>query len=300
MEKTGAGGFTLLELAVVIATVAVLTALLLPALAGTRPNTQAFQCLGNQRQLILAWQMYAQDNGDLLPPNDFPYNTMGPRDGTLKNWVFGSMAINIDSIDTSVLVNQKLTSLALYNTNPAVYKCPADTSLKLGHSRVRSVSMNESVGTRWYTAGLGGGTRVCAGAVCGEEVGGAWSDAPSYNDPDNHYRRFGKTSSFTAPGPSSTWVIMDENPYTINDPLLAIAMTPWIVDWPACYHGGGAGVSFADGHAELHKWVDCFASPIPPGVDPNNPNQYTVSAIDETAMPHKDLDWIQPRTTAHE
>ena len=65
IEKTGAGGFTLVELAVVIATVAVLAALLLPALAGTRPNAQAFQCLENQRQLILAWQMYAQDNSDI-------------------------------------------------------------------------------------------------------------------------------------------------------------------------------------------------------------------------------------------
>jgi prepilin-type processing-associated H-X9-DG protein/prepilin-type N-terminal cleavage/methylation domain-containing protein len=300
IEKTGADGFTLIELAVVIATVAVLAALLLPALAGTRPNTQAFQCLENQRQLILAWQMYAQDNSDILPPNDYPYNQAGTQDGTLKTWVFGSMAVSADAFFATELVNPKLSSLASYNTNPAVYKCPADTSLKLGHSRVRSVSMNECVGTRWYTAGLGGGTRVYAGAVCGEEVGGAWSDAPNYKDPDNNYRRFGKISSFTAPGPSSTWVIMDENPYTINDPLMAVPMTTWTVDWPACYHNGSASISFADGHAELHKWVDCFASPVPPGVDPNNPNQFTISAIDETGNPHKDLDWIQPRTTAHE
>jgi len=70
--KTGAGGFTLVELGVVIATLAIMVAVLLPALAGTRPNAQAFQCLENQRQLILAWQMYAQDNNDILPPNDYP------------------------------------------------------------------------------------------------------------------------------------------------------------------------------------------------------------------------------------
>jgi prepilin-type processing-associated H-X9-DG protein len=160
--------------------------------------------------------------------------------------------------------------------------------------------MNGCVGTRWYTAGLGGGTRVYAGAVCGEEVGGGWSDAPDYTDPDNHYRRFGKTSSFTAPGPSDTWVIMDENPYTINDALMAVPMTTYVVDWPANYHGGSAGIAFADGHAALHKWMDCFAPLIPQGVDPNNPNQYTISAIDETGKPHQDLDWIQPLTTARQ
>ena len=96
VKKTGADGFTLIELAVVIATVAVLAALLLPALAGTKPNTQAFQCLENHRQLILGWQMYAQDNSDILPPNDYPYMTAPPRDGTEKNWVFGSEAVTLD------------------------------------------------------------------------------------------------------------------------------------------------------------------------------------------------------------
>jgi prepilin-type processing-associated H-X9-DG protein len=297
VKKTGADGFTLLELAVVIATVAVLAALLLPALAGTRPNTQAFQCLENQRQLILAWQMYAQDNSDLLPPNDFPYNIVAVRDGTVKNWVFGSEAVSVDAVSTAILVNPQLSLLALYNTNPATYKCPADVSLTQGRfARTRSVSMNECVGTRWYSAGMGGGTKAYAGAYVGEAVGGGWSDAPTYKDPDNNYRRFGKTSSFTSPGPCDTWVIMDENPYTINDPLMAIAMTQYIVDWPASYHNGGAGIAFADGHAETHKWVDCFASPIPPGVDPNSPNPTGPTQVTGDS---KDLDWIQPRTTAH-
>jgi prepilin-type N-terminal cleavage/methylation domain-containing protein len=157
IEKTDVGGFTLIELSVVIATVAVLAALLLPALAGTRPNTQAFQCLENQRQVILAWQMYAQDNGDLLPPNDYPFNSAEPQDGSLKCWVFGSMAINVDKFFPAELVNLKLSSLAGYNTNPAVYKCPADTLKQQGHDRARSVSMNCAVGTRWWTAGLGTG-----------------------------------------------------------------------------------------------------------------------------------------------
>jgi prepilin-type processing-associated H-X9-DG protein len=159
--------------------------------------------------------------------------------------------------------------------------------------------MNECVGTRWYSAGMGGGTKAYAGAYVGEAVGGGWSDAPTYKDPDNNYRRFGKTSSFTAPGPSDTWVIMDENPYTINDPLMAIAMTQYIVDWPATYHNGGAGIAFADGHAETHKWVDELAQPIPPGVNPNNPNPMGPLSPGPVTFDSKDLDWIQLRTTAH-
>jgi type II secretory pathway pseudopilin PulG len=155
IEKTGAGGFTLVELGVVIATLAIMVAVLLPALAGTRPNAQAFQCLENQRQLILAWQMYAQDNNDILPPNDYPWKTQESRNGTEKNWVFGSMLVPLDMISTAVLVNPQLSLLALYNTNPAVYKCPADTTVVRNKIRARSVSMNCAVGTRWYMAGLG-------------------------------------------------------------------------------------------------------------------------------------------------
>jgi len=256
--------------------------LLLPALAGTRPNTQAFQCLENQRQLILAWQMYAQDNGDLLPPNDYPYMIQAPRDGTEKNWVFGSMLVPLDMINTSILVNPQLSLLALYNTNPAAYKCPADIFLSQGHSRARSVSMNCAVGTRWYTAG--------AGKPPGSPVGGAWLSG-SYSDPDPNYRTYGKITQMTKPGPSMTWVIMDENPDTINDPCLVIAMTQTLIDFPAKYHNGGAGMSFADGHTEMHRWVDAFAQNPPAG------SGGPVAGLPASAN-SQDLAWIQPRTSA--
>jgi len=74
-------------------------------------------------------------------------------------------------------------------------------------------------------------------------------------------------------------------------------MASVIVDWPANYHGGSSGISFADGHAEMHKWVDDFTPAIPPGVDPNNPNQFTTSTL-QASPGSKDLAWIQPRTTA--
>jgi prepilin-type N-terminal cleavage/methylation domain-containing protein/prepilin-type processing-associated H-X9-DG protein len=290
------GGFTLIELLVVIAIIAILAALLLPSLAKAKQRAQGILCMSNSRQIMLCWRMYADDNNDVLAPNDYPYNKPGPQDGTLKCWVFGSMAVNADKFFPAELVNQQLSSLAAYNQNPSLYKCPADILKQQGHDRARSVSMNSCVGTRWWTAAMGTGAPTPAIGPPGSSIGGGWSTG-SYADPNGVYRTFGKTSSFTVPGPSSTWVIMDENPYTINDPLMAIAMTPVIVDWPANYHGGSAGISFADGHSALHKWMDDFSPPIPKGVDPNNPNQFTVST--QPASPNsQDLAWIQPLTTA--
>jgi prepilin-type processing-associated H-X9-DG protein len=288
--KTGAGGFTLVELAVVIATLAVLIAVLLPALAGTRPNAQAFQCLENQRQLILAWQMYAQDNSDLLPPNDFPWKSYESRNGMEKNWVFGSMLVPLDMISTSILVNPQLSLLALYNTNPATYRCPADTSMVQGRPRARSVSMNCAVGTRWYSAGLGSPAGPYIGPV-GSPVGGGWLSG-FYADPDPNYRTYGKITQMTKPGPSMTWVIIDENPDMINDPSMAIAMTQVLIEFPATYHNGAAGISFADGHAEMHKWTDDFAQTLPLGTITGQGN--TIHPV----PPSHDSAWLQSRTSA--
>ncbi len=298
IEKTGAGGFTLVELAVIIATVAILAVLLLPALAGTRPNTQALQCMENQRQLILAWQMYAQDNSDILPPNDYPYTTAAARDGTVKNWVFGTMyriqdAIDAPGLGRGIQVNPALTSLAPYNTNPAVYKCPADTYLMQGFPRQRSVSMNCAVGTRWWSAGVGNGAPTPPpGVKPGDPLGGGWLVNP-YNDSQTTYRTYGKTSAMTKPGPSMTWIIMDENPQTINDGSIAISMAQVIVDYPANSHNGGAGLSYADGHAEVHKWSDAFANPTLSGAT-GGPGGPAAPA----PFPCQDLAYLQPRTSA--
>jgi prepilin-type processing-associated H-X9-DG protein len=292
IEKTGAGGFTLVELGVVIATLAIMVAVLLPALAGTRPNAQAFQCLENQRQLILAWQMYAQDNNDILPPNDYPWKTQESRNGTEKNWVFGSMLVPLDMISTAVLVNPQLSLLALYNTNPAVYKCPADTTVVRNKIRARSVSMNCAVGTRWYMAGLGSppGTPP-PGVRVGDQVGGGWLSG-FYADPDPNYRTYGKITQMTKPGPSMTWVIMDENPLTINDACMQMSMAQILVDFPGNYHNGAAGISFADGHTEMHKWTDDFAQTLPPSTIIGQ--GVTINPV----PPSHDLAWIQPRTSA--
>src|ERR1017187_2433731 len=224
-KKTRDDGFTLTELLVVIVTVAILALLLLPALAGTKPNSQAFQCLENQRQLTLAWQMYASDNNDILAPNDYPFTTCyytagAARQASMRNWVVGTMEQPLDAGNAAELLDPN-TLLSPYLTNTTVYHCPADNFIDPNSHKVhvRSYSMNSAVGTVWYSSS----TYTSGGPALGQPVQGGWLLGSAYNIGQTTWLTYGKTSSFTRPGPSDTWVIMDENPYSINDGSLDIS-----------------------------------------------------------------------------
>jgi prepilin-type N-terminal cleavage/methylation domain-containing protein/prepilin-type processing-associated H-X9-DG protein len=263
-------GFTLIELLVVMATVAILATLLLPALAGTKPNSQSFQCVENERQLVLAWQMYAEDNSDLLPPNDYPYLTTyatqsAANQAKMKNWVVGTMAQPFDGMDRpNVFGKSELldpnTLLSPYQTNRSVYHCPADNFIDPSFNgvRVRSYSMNSAVGTIWNSSSaMGGGDS----RPVGSPVGGGWLPGAFYNSAQNTWLTYGKMSSFSRPGPANTFVIMDENPLSINDGSLSVAAvaipgSTYLISWPSGNHNGAAGISFADGHVLFHKWLD--------------------------------------------
>src|ERR1035441_5772852 len=148
-NNTREDGFTLTELLVVIVTVAILALLLLPALAGTKPNSQAFQCLENLRQLTLGWQMYAEDNNSKLVPNGqqstqpttFPDSRILPG-GPWVQWCPGNM--NAFSLYATNYI--QAGCIYPYVKTMNVYKCPADQSfLKFGlniYPKVRSYSMN--------------------------------------------------------------------------------------------------------------------------------------------------------------
>src|ERR1700690_3205573 len=139
----GCGGFTVVELLAVVVTVAMLAAVLLPALAGTKSDPRAFQCLNNQRQLILAWQMYAADNNGLLPPNDYPFSiswllSSAATRSQMNNWAAGTMT-TLDAYSLAPLTSTN-TVLSTYISNPKIYHCPADnyiTSNSGGKTHVR-------------------------------------------------------------------------------------------------------------------------------------------------------------------
>jgi prepilin-type N-terminal cleavage/methylation domain-containing protein/prepilin-type processing-associated H-X9-DG protein len=238
-KKTRNDGFTLIELLVVIVTVAILALLLLPAIAGTKPNSQAFQCLENLRQLTLGWQMYAEDNtGKLAPNGDQVTQATTPTDpsylsgGANFQWCPGNM--NPFSPYATNFV--QAGCIYPYVKTMNVYKCPADQSgTKFGpffYPHVRSYSMN------CYLSPILG--------------------PPSDAWPSVGTKNFFKDTDMIRPGPAMTYVFIDENQFSINDGFFVSDPTQgnYWQDVPAARHGNAGGLSFADGHSEIKRWTD--------------------------------------------
>ena len=141
----------------VIAIIAILAAMLLPVLSKAKSKAQGVYCMNDNRQILIAWNMYASDNNDLLPPNDF-YSGGATPPAVPKglpydwNWVSAEMDASAggQATNTALLIDEKFSALARYSKSAGIYHCPADQSIAPGYGpRVRSVSMNNAVGTVW-------------------------------------------------------------------------------------------------------------------------------------------------------
>jgi prepilin-type N-terminal cleavage/methylation domain-containing protein/prepilin-type processing-associated H-X9-DG protein len=255
--KSRRGGFTLIELLVVIAIIAILAAMLLPALNRAKLRAVAAQCMSNNKQLDLAWLMYANDNADHLAVNCDTRAGTPPLSYLYKgspSWILcagaagGSQpfdwSLSTENTNLLYLTDDKYSLLGSYLGRSAkVMQCPAANYVspiqsKAGWSaRSHSVVMNGAVGDG-YKYGVNPITRT--GAPFG------W---PSF-----YFAK--KSTDFHSPGPSDVWVFSDEHPDSIDDNVFYTANFPLdkLIEIPGVQHGGACGMAFADGHAEIHKW----------------------------------------------
>jgi len=224
-------GFTLIELLVVIAIIAILAALLLPALSKAKAKAHQTQCLSNLRQLAVTYQLYADDNADHLVPNGF-VQTPNPAP-TIKLWVIGGAHFFPGYfINRDYLLDPNYALFANYLKTTGIYKCPSDRDepawLGAPHTKVRSYSLNCYL--NWQT--------------------------PENSVFSSSRVTFRKQSDLAGYGANQYFTFIDGAPLNVCQPAFALFEGTWFYHRPSAEHNNGGTLAFADGHVEARRWRD--------------------------------------------
>lgn len=262
--------FTRLDLLAVLVVVGLLSLLTAAGVANDGASSETITCVQNQKQLIRAWQLYAEDNDGRLPVN------IGGTSTTITNWVYGWISFDAapQNTEPQYMLDPRYASLGPYVKQTQFFRCPSDLSkivVPRTNERVprsRSYSMNAAFGRK-------------------ENV----------FLPDFQYRLYNRLSDLVNPTPKNHFVFIEEHPdsmagcdFYVNMDGLNSPRSSRIVDFPAYFHNGSASVSFADGRVEVHRWSNPQTMPKV---------TYTGLINGSIASPNNiDVQWMMEHTSA--